>query len=119
MKYMLLLRFQPGVGPDEGTPEFDEEMAAWGSLMGEMAEAGVQITAMGLDEEHTATIVRKQDGETVLSDGPYAETKEHLFSFIVIDVADLDEAVKWAERAPNATYGSVEVRPLSAHEQDG
>jgi hypothetical protein len=119
MKYMLLLRFEDGKGPEEGTPELDQEMQAWGALMSEMDAAGVQITAMGLDEESTATIVRKQDGETVLSDGPYAETKEHLFSFIVIDVADLDEAVTWAERAPNAEYGSVEVRPLSKHEQDG
>jgi hypothetical protein len=118
MKYMLLLRFEPGVGPDEGTPEFDAEMASWMQLNTDMDAAGVSATAMGLDEESTATIVRAKDGETVLTDGPFAETKEHLFSFYLIDVADLDEAVAWASRMPCTSYGSVEVRPLSKHEQD-
>jgi hypothetical protein len=118
MKYMLLLRFEPGVGPDEGTPEFDTEMGKWMELNKDMEAAGVSFNAMGLDEEHTATIVRTKADDTILTDGPYAETKEHLFSFYIIDVADLDAAVSWAERMPCTAYGSVEVRPLSIHEQD-
>jgi len=118
MKYMLLLRFEPGTGPQEGTPEFDEEMSNWGALMGELAAAGALIEARGLDTEATATTLRTRGGERVVTDGPFAETKESLFSYIVISAADLDAAVEWAARMPNVSYGSVEIRPLSAHEQD-
>ena len=118
MKYMLLLRHAPDAGPAEGTPEFDAEMASWGALMGELGESGALIDAKGLDSESTATTVRLRDGEELVTDGPFAETKESFFSFIVIDVGDLDTALAWAKRMPNAHYGSVEVRPLSVHEQD-
>ena len=118
MKYMLLLRHSPDAGPAEGTPEFDAEMASWGAVMGEMGSAGVMIAAQGLDTEATATTVRTRGGEDLVTDGPFAETKEAFFSYIVIDVADLDEALSWAKRMPNVTYGSVEIRPLSSHEQD-
>ena len=118
MKYMLLLRHDPSTGPKEGTPEFDAEMASWGALMGELAAAGVLLAAQGLDAEATATTVRVRDDETLITDGPFAETKESFFSYITIDVADLDAALGWAKKMPNVSYGSVEVRPLSIHEQD-
>jgi len=118
MKYMLLLRHTPGVGPSEGTPEFEAEMATWGKIMGELGEAGVLIGAHGLDTEATATTVRVRDDEALVTDGPFAETKEAFFSYILIDVADLDAALGWAKQMPCVTYGSVEVRPLSSHEQD-
>jgi hypothetical protein len=119
MKYMLLLRHTPGSGPAEGTPEFDAEMAKWGTVMGELGSAGALLMAHGLDTEATATTLRLRDGEAVITDGPFAETKESFFSYIIIDVADLDAALGWAKKMPNATYGSVEVRPLSPHEQAG
>jgi hypothetical protein len=118
MKYMLLLRQENDNGPVEGTPEFDAEMARWGELMGELGASGVLVGAQGLDTEATATTVRERSGEAIVTDGPFAETKESFFSYIVIDVADLDTALDWAKRMPNVTYGSVEVRPLSVHEQD-
>jgi hypothetical protein len=118
MKYMLLLRHEPDAGPAEGTPEFDAEMTGWGAVMGELSQSGSMVTAHGLDTEATATTVRIRNGEALVSDGPFAETKESFFSYIIIDVADLDAALAWARRMPNATYGSVEVRPLSSHEQD-
>ncbi|RNL60403.1 YciI family protein [Nocardioides marmoriginsengisoli] len=118
MKYMLLLRHEPETGPAEGTPEFDAEMASWGEVMGELAQAGSMVAAHGLDTEATATTVRIRNDEALVSDGPFAETKESFFSYIIIDVADLDAALGWAKKMPNATYGSVEVRPLSSHEQD-
>ena len=117
MKYMLLLRHEPDTGPAEGTPEFDAEMAKWGELMGELGGSGSMIAAHGLDTEATATTLRIRDGESLVTDGPSVETKESFFSYIVIDVADLDEALRWAKRMPNVTYGSVEIRPLSSHEQ--
>jgi hypothetical protein len=119
MKYMLLLRFAPGAGPEPGEPGFAEEMSRWGKLNEEMQAAGVSNTGIGLDEESTATTVRERDGEVVLTDGPFAESKEHLFSFYLIDVPDLDAAISWAKKMPCTAYGSVEVRPLSSMEQDG
>ena len=117
MKYMLLLRHEPDTGPAEGTPAFDAEMAEWGKVMGELGGKGLLVAAHGLDTEATATTVRLRDGEALVTDGPFAETKESFFSYIIIDVVDLDAALGWAKRMPNATYGSVEVRPLSAHSQ--
>ena len=119
MKYMLLLRHEPGTGPAENTPEYDAEMTRWGEVMGELGQAGAMVAAHGLDTEATATTVRIRDDEALVSNGPFAETKESFFSYIIIEVADLDEALVWAKRMPNASYGSVEVRPLSSHEQDG
>jgi hypothetical protein len=119
MKYMLLLRYPEGSGPQEGTPEFDAEMAAWGALNEELEASGSVITVAGLAPETDATTVRTKDGEVVLTDGPFAETKELLFSFYVVDLPDLDAATALAARMPNAAYGSVEVRPLSVVEQQG
>jgi hypothetical protein len=118
MKYMLLLRHAQDAGPVEGTPEFDAEMAKWGELMGELGASGALLAAQGLDSEATATTVRIRNDEALVTDGPFAESKEAFFSYITIDVPDLDAALAWAKRMPNATYGSVEVRPLSVHEQD-
>jgi hypothetical protein len=119
MKYMLLLRHEPDSGPAEGTPEFDAEMARWGEVMGELGQSGSMVAAHGLDTESTATTVRVRNDEVLVSDGPFAETKESFFSYIIIDVPDLDAALGWAKKMPSVTYGSVEVRPLSRHEQDG
>ena len=129
MKYMLLLRYVPAVGPEEGTPEFDAEMAQWGALTGELAEAGAMLACHGLDEESTATTVRVRDGECVLTDGPFAETKEAFFSYYILDVADLDAAIAWAAedavRAPTARSRSGPCRstrrtpePLAAEVAD-
>jgi hypothetical protein len=117
MKYMLLLRTNPDLEPKEGSPELDAEMARWGTLTQELQESGVLVAGMGLDSESTATTLRAPNGERVLTDGPFAETKELLFSFYVIDVPDLDAAAEWAAKMPNASYGSVEIRPLSPYEQ--
>jgi hypothetical protein len=114
---MLLLRTDPEAGPQAGTPELDDEMAAWGALNAELDEAGVLVTAVGLELDDAATTLRSPGGEPVLTDGPFAETKELLFSYYVLDVEDLDAALAWAGRMPCAVYGSVEVRPLAAVEQ--
>jgi hypothetical protein len=115
MQYLILLHFPPGEGPQEGTPEYDAEMERWGQLMKEMRETGVMIGASGLRIDATTT-VRKPAGEVIVTDGPYAETKEILFSFIMIDVPDLDAAIEWAGKMPSAEYGSVEVRPMVGYE---
>ena len=111
MQYLLLLTYRPEDNTEEGTPEFDAEMKRWGELNEEMRQAGVWVGAAGLKPDATTT-VRAPSGETVVTDGPYAETKEVLFSFYVIDVDDLDAAIAWAEKAPAAKYGSVEIHPM-------
>ena len=115
MHYLIMLHFPEGAGAQEGTPEFDAEMARWGELNEEMKQAGVMVGASGLEID-AVTTVRRRDGEVAVTDGPYAETKEILFSFYILDVADLDEATKWAAKMPSAEYGSNEVRPMTHFE---
>jgi hypothetical protein len=81
-------------------------------LTEQMREAGVLVVSEGLGDPALATQVSVRDGATITSDGPYAEVKEHLAGFYLIDVADLGEAVAWAARAPDAAYTRVEVRPV-------
>jgi hypothetical protein len=117
MKYMLLLRHAPDTGPQEGTPELDAEMQVWGTIMDELSSDGRLVYACGLALDDAATTLRAPKGERTLTDGPYAETKENLFSAVIVNVADLDAAVDLAAKMPNAEYGSVEIRPLADVEQ--
>ena len=84
----------------------------WNAYTQSLGEAGVLVAGDALDGIDTATTVRERGGETVLTDGPFAETKEILGGYYLIDVPDLDAALKWAAQVPNAPYGSVEVRPV-------
>ncbi len=115
MHYLLLLHTSTGSGPQPGTPEFDAEMARWGEVNRELRDAGVVVGASGLHVDATSTL-RTRDGEPVLSDGPYAETTELLFSFYVLDVEDLDAAAAWAAKMPSAAYGAIEIRPMVHYE---
>ena len=81
---------------------FTEELGASGALVG-----GERLRPIG-----DATTVRVRDGKTLTSDGPFAETKEQLGGYYVVDVPDLDAALAWAAKIPSAKYGSVEVRPI-------
>jgi len=86
--------------------------AAYGKYSGDLRTAGVLRGGAELKPTHTATTVRVRNGKTVSTDGPFAETKEQLGGFYLIDVPNLDEAVKWAAQCPSALHGSIEVRPL-------
>jgi hypothetical protein len=86
-------------------------MRHWGRIKDELKETGALVGVSGLRVD-AATTVRSRDGEVTVTDGPYAETKETLFSFFMIDVADLDAATAWAARMPAAAYGSVEIHPM-------
>jgi hypothetical protein len=116
MNYLLLLTHTPGIGPQEGTPEYDAEMKRWGQLKEELRQVGVLVAVWGLQPTDAATTLRTQDGRPVMTDGPFTETKEVVFSLIVIDVPDLDAAAKWAEKMPSLAYGAVEIRPLVGDE---
>jgi hypothetical protein len=111
MQYLLLLTYRPEDNTQEGTPEFEAEMRRWGELNEEMRQAGVWLGASGLKPDATTT-VRAPQGDVMVTDGPYAETKEVLFSFYLIDVENLDAALAWAAKPPAVAYGSVEIHPM-------
>ncbi|GIE02427.1 hypothetical protein Adu01nite_37770 [Paractinoplanes durhamensis] len=81
-------------------------------LSAEMGSAGVLVASEGLADPELAKWVSVRDGRTIASDGPYAEVKEHLAGFYLIDCAGLDEAVAWAAKVPDAANTEVEVRPV-------
>jgi hypothetical protein len=90
-----------------------------GKLMGEFAahrkamiEAGVFRAGEALMPTRTATTIRVRGGKRITTDGPFAETKEQLGGFYILECKDLDEAMAWASQTPSATYASVEIRPI-------
>ena len=87
-------------------------LGAYRAYMEAMTKAGVLKTSAGLEPTSAATTVRVVDGETQVLDGPYADSKEQLGGFHIIEVADLDAAIAWAARSPTALHGVVEVRPV-------
>jgi hypothetical protein len=106
MRYALLIYRDPET-PDNRPPEgaFD----SWVDYTRAVKESGALVAAEHLVQADTATSVRHR-GELVLTDGPFAETKEHLLGFFLIDVPDLDTALQWAARMPLIGFGTVEVR---------
>lgn len=84
----------------------------WKIYLAELAEAGIVRGGSRLAPPWTATTVRRRDGNSSFQDGPFAETREIASGFIIIDVATLDEALKWAEKSPSSVTGCTEVRPL-------
>lgn len=112
MKYMLLIYSEPGSGPDAGSAEAQAESDAYIALSTELHTAGRLISGEPLQGIDTATTVAVRSGKVVTTDGPFAETKEILGGYYLIDVPDLDEALAWAAKIPTAAHGSIEVRPL-------
>jgi hypothetical protein len=111
MKRYLLSIYQPA--PEHPDPEALERIVRdLEVLNAELEAAGAWVFAGGLHAPSTATVVRSRDGEVVTTDGPFAEAKEHLGGFNVIDVEDLDAALEWARRLAEATGLPIEVRPF-------
>jgi hypothetical protein len=122
-QYMLLIyndveadaaRRQTAAGEEGGVSA--EQMAAegkrWGALVQTIKDAGALVDNRGLQGVEASTTVRVRDGETHITDGPFAETKELLAGYIVVDVPDLDTALGYASQIPSAETGSIEVRPV-------
>ena len=108
--YMLLI-----YGPSEGAPasvDLAAQMPRWDTYAQGLAEAGLLKGGDQLCPVETATTVRVREGETQITDGPFAATKEFLAGYLLLECADLDTALKHAARAPHIEYGSVEVRPV-------
>ena len=113
VKYLFLLYGRPDEQlPEPGTEAFDRMRAEWGAATGAMAQAGVLIDCAPLQPPAAATTLSVRNGDTLLTDGPAAEIKEHFGGYTLVECADLDEALKWAARVPTASDGRVEVRPL-------
>lgn len=113
MQYMLLFaepetEFARRDHPDHAGPYW----GGWSAFIAAMRESGVIVNGDGLLPPHTATTVRVRDGKRTVQDGPFADAKEQLGGYFVIEVPDLDAALEWAARAPSASCGSVEVRPV-------
>ena len=87
-------------------------MGAWQAYVGAMMQAGVVVNGHGLQAPETATMVRIRNGKRQVQDGPYADTKEHLGGYFIVEVPSQDDALEWAARSPAASSGSVEVRPV-------
>jgi hypothetical protein len=109
MKFMFLLYVPQEVRDDPGARA---GLQAWMAYGRALTEAGAHLGDNALEGLEAATTVRVRDGETLITDGPFAETKEMLGGYYVVDLPDRDAALEWAAKVPNAPYGSIEVRPV-------
>ncbi len=112
MKYMLLLYSSEGTFQAMPAADRERAVAAYHAYTEAVTKAGARIASDRLRPSAEATTVRIADGKTTVLNGPYAETKEQLGGFYMIDVLDLDAALAWAARCPGASHGVVEVRPV-------
>jgi hypothetical protein len=112
MEYMLAVHNIDGA-PQLSPEEMQNAFAQVDRVNAELQSAGVWVFAGGLQAPETATVVRVQGGATTTTDGPFAETKEQLGGFWVIECKDLDEALAWAEKCAEACMSPVEVRPFA------
>jgi hypothetical protein len=115
MQYAMLFF----IHPEDGAKRRDPEQAAaytgsWMAYIGAIREAGAFVDGAGLLPAETASVVRLHDGRRQVQDGPYADTKEELGGYVVLEVPDLDAALDWAAQCPALPKGAVEVRPVMA-----
>ena len=113
MHYMLLFRETAEEGAKRTDPtQADAYWGGWGAYIGAIAQAGAMVSGNGLQPPEVSTTLRIDNGTRHVVDGPFADTKEMLAGYVILDVADLDGALEWAARAPCVTGGSVEIRPV-------
>jgi hypothetical protein len=120
VKYLLLLMNAAEEAAHWKTLDREEaerlraaEMPKWNALFEWLGEQGLEADGLELDDPSSARVVRVVDGETVVTDGPYAETKEVIGGYFLAECADLDQAIELARRVPLVETGSVEIRPLA------
>jgi hypothetical protein len=120
MKYVLAL-FADESGWEDVTPEdMKAGMAPWSQFEQELADAGANLAGEGLQPSSTASTVKVGEGdERIVTDGPFAETKEQLGGFYLLECEDLDQALEWAKKVPLQPGGSIEVRPVMDYTQFG
>jgi hypothetical protein len=116
MKYSLLIYGDETQGQDAPQDQIDQVMEQWWKYEAWLQERGIKIAGEALQPTNTATTVQVKNDQTVTTDGPFAETKEQLGGFYLIDVANLDEALEAAAKCPGAVSGKIEVRAVMEFE---
>ena len=112
MRYMALIYNDPELMPAPGSPEFGAMMQGYFTANATYAADGVLLGGEPLEDVSAATSLRIRGGETRTMDGPFAETREQLGGYFVVEAESMEEAIKFAELIPGAKFGTVEVRPM-------
>jgi len=112
MQYLLIIYNNEQAMLGASKEQTAQTLAAYGAYTEAISKSGVLVGANRLRPSSNATTVRVSNGKTEVLDGPYAETKEQLGGYYLIDVPDLDAALSWASRCPGASHGTIEVRPI-------
>ena len=113
MRYLCLLVGEPDMAvPAPGTPEFAQMLSDYESATQAMAADGVLVDSGPLQPPAAAATLRVRGGQPLVTDGPFAELKEQIGGYYVLDCADLDETLRWAATIPAARFGAVEIRPV-------
>jgi hypothetical protein len=114
-QYMLLIYDDPSASPSPDSPEAQQEFQEYGTFTQDIQQRGLMVSGAPLERTDTATTVRvRNGGEAVLTDGPFADTKEWLAGYYILECPDLDAATEQAARIPAARHGAIEVRPVMA-----
>ena len=119
MQYLLLIYTPEAVEQAMSPAEQEAYMNGYFQFTRDVETAKVLVGGEALQSVATATTVRVRDGKTVITDGPFAETKEQLGGYYLLECANLDQAIEWAARIPGAAHGSIEVRPIMTYTQSG
>jgi hypothetical protein len=117
MRYLLLIYVDESIYTSMSEAELQADLDKWWEFDGAVKGSGASSAGEALQPTSTATTVRDQDGKPVVTDGPFAETKEQLGGYYLLDVEHLDAAIEWAHKCPAAKYGTVELRPIQEFEQ--
>ena len=119
MRYTLFLHYPELTPQDLGDDAWEEGKAAFHAYAEALDTAGVLVSAEVLQPSSNSTTLTIRDGTPRVQDGPYADTKEQIGGTFVLDVADLDAALAWAEKCPAAQWGTIEIRPSAVRYVDG
>jgi hypothetical protein len=117
MRYLLLIYGDESTYANMSEEELQADMQKWWEYDAALKEAGATPGGEALQPTATATSVRDDNGSPLVTDGPFAETREQLGGYYVLDVENLDEAIKWAHRCPGAKSGTIELRPIQEFDQ--
>ncbi len=112
MQYILLIQASEAGFSNQSKDEMNRSMAAYSAYTDAIEKSGVLLASERLQPSAATTVVKLADGKTKILNGPYAESKEQLGGFYLIDVPSLDEAISWASRCPGASHGAIEIRPI-------
>jgi hypothetical protein len=113
MQFALLILETPEAFATRNAPETNPYLGAWRVYYKAIVEAGIYVGGDPLEVPETGTTVRLREGKRHVQDGPYADTKEQLAGFMILELPSLDAALEWAAGCPAASTGAVEVRPLA------